>query len=468
MSEKEKSAGQLLKEKLLRSPKNAGETLSDEEIKAAFDYCEPYKEFISRCKTEREFVDWCIPVLEKEGFVPFEPGKKYVAGDKVYINNRNKAFLFAKIGRRPLEEGMHIAAAHIDSPRLDLKQNPLYEEQELALLKTHYYGGIKKYQWTVIPLALHGVIVKKDGTSLTVTVGEDENEPVFCVTDLLPHLAKEQMERKLSEGVKGEELNILVGSMPFKDDEVSEKVKLNIANILFEKYGIVEEDFESAELTLVPAGKARDVGFDRGLIGAYGHDDRVCAYGELTGILASDPEYTAVACFADKEETGSDGPTGMNGKMLSYFAKDLGEPYGIPGHVIMAHSKCISADVNCAVDPTFSSVNEKENASYLNYGIVATKYTGSGGKYSTNDAPAEYVGEIRKIFNDANVVWQTGELGKVDVGGGGTVAKYISRLMVDTIDVGVPLLSMHAPMEIAAKIDIYMMHKASEAFYNAK
>ncbi len=468
MSEKEKSAGQLLKEKLLRSPKNAGETLSDEEIKAAFDYCEPYKDFISHCKTEREFVDWCIPVLEKEGFVPFEPGKKYVAGDKVYINNRNKAFLFAKIGRRPLEEGMHIAAAHIDSPRLDLKPNPLYEEQELALLKTHYYGGIKKYQWTVIPLALHGVIVKKDGTSLTVTVGEDESEPVFCVTDLLPHLAKEQMERKLSEGVKGEELNILVGSMPFKDDEVSEKVKLNIANILFEKYGIVEEDFESAELTLVPAGKARDVGFDRGLIGAYGHDDRVCAYGELTGILASDPEYTAVACFADKEETGSDGPTGMNGKMLSYFAKDLGEPYGIPGHVIMAHSKCISADVNCAVDPTFSSVNEKENASYLNYGIVATKYTGSGGKYSTNDAPAEYVGEIRKIFNDANVVWQTGELGKVDVGGGGTVAKYISRLMVDTIDVGVPLLSMHAPMEIAAKIDIYMMHKASEAFYNAK
>lgn len=468
MSEKEKSAGQLLKEKLLRSPKNAGETLSDEEIKAAFDYCEPYKEFISRCKTEREFVDWCIPVLEKEGFVPFEPGKKYVAGDKVYINNRNKAFLFAKIGRRPLEEGMHIAAAHIDSPRLDLKPNPLYEEQELALLKTHYYGGIKKYQWTVIPLALHGVVVKKDGTSITVTVGEEDDEPVFCVTDLLPHLAKEQMERKLSEGVKGEELNILVGSMPFKDDEVSEKVKLNIANILFEKYGIIEEDFESAELTLVPAGKARDVGFDRGLIGAYGHDDRVCAYGELTGILASDPEYTAVACFADKEETGSDGPTGMNGKMLSYFAKDLGEPYGIPGHVIMAHSKCISADVNCAVDPTFSSVNEKENASFLNYGIVATKYTGSGGKYSTNDAPAEFVGEVRKIFNDANVVWQTGELGKVDVGGGGTVAKYISRLMVDTIDVGVPLLSMHAPMEIAAKIDIYMMHKASEAFYNAK
>ncbi len=468
MSEKEKSAGQLLKEKLLRNPVNAGRTLSDEEIKAAFDYCEDYKEYISKCKTEREFIDWCIPVLEKQGFVPFDPNHKYVSGDKVYINNRNKAFLFAKIGRKPLEEGMHIAAAHIDSPRLDLKPNPLYEEKELALFKTHYYGGIKRYQWTVIPLALHGVIVRKDGTSVTVTVGEEEDEPVFCVTDLLPHLAKEQMERKLGDGIKGEELNILIGSMPFKDDEVSERVKLNIANILFEKYGVVEEDFQSAELTMVPAGKARDVGFDRGLIGAYGHDDRVCAYGELTGILASDPEYTAVACFADKEETGSDGPTGMNGKMLSYFAKDLGRPYGIPGHVILSHSKCISADVNCAVDPTFDSVNEKNNSAYLNYGIAVTKYTGSGGKTSTNDSPAEYVGEIRALFNNANVIWQTGELGKVNVGGGGTVAKYISRLGIDTIDVGVPLLSMHAPMEIASKIDVYMMHKASEAFYNAK
>ena len=468
MNEKEKTPGQLLKEKLLRNPKNAGRTLSDEEIKAAFDYCEGYKDYISKCKTEREFIDWCVPILEKQGFAPFEPGKKYSAGDKVYINNRNKALLFAKIGRKPLEEGMHIAAAHIDSPRLDLKPNPLYEDDELALFKTHYYGGIKRYQWTVIPLALHGVVVRKDGTSVTVTVGEDENEPVFCVTDLLPHLAKEQMDRKLGDGIKGEELNILIGSMPFKDDEISDRVKLNIANILFEKYGIVEEDFQSAELTMVPAGKARDVGFDRSLIGAYGHDDRVCAYGELTGILASDPEYTAVACFADKEETGSDGPTGMNSKMLSYFAMDLGRPYGIPGHIILSHSKCISADVNCAVDPTFDSVNERRNAAYLNYGIAVTKYTGSAGKNSTNDAPAEYVGEIRKILNDANVVWQTGELGKVNEGGGGTVAKYISRLEVDTIDVGVPLLSMHAPMEIAAKIDVYMMHKASEAFYNAK
>ncbi len=467
MSEKEKSAGQLLKEKLLRSPKNAGLTLSEEEIKAAFDYCEPYKEFISKCKTEREFVDWVIPVLEKEGFVPFEPGKKYVAGDKVYINNRNKAFLFAKIGRKPLNEGMHIAAAHIDSPRLDIKPNPLYEDCELALFKTHYYGGIKKYQWPTVPLSLHGVIIKKDGTSVTVTVGEDENEPIFCVSDLLPHLSAEQMGRKLNEGIKGEELNIIVGSMPFRDDEVSEKIKLNIANILFEKYGIIEEDFQSAELTMVPAGKARDIGFDRGLIGAYGHDDRVCAYGELTGILACDPEYTAVACFADKEETGSDGPTGMDGKMLSYFAKDLGAPYGIAGHTILAASKCISADVNVAVDPTFPQVNEKNNSAYLNYGIVVTKYTGSGGKYSTNDATAEFTGEIRNMFDTAGITWQTGELGKVDEGGGGTVAKHISRLMVDTIDVGVPLLSMHAPMEIAAKIDIYMMHKASEAFYNA-
>lgn len=468
MSEKEKSAGQLLKEKLFRNPKNAGSTLSDEELKAAFDYCEPYKDFISTCKTEREFIDWVIPVLEKEGFVPFEAGKKYVAGDKVYINNRNKAFMFAKIGRKPIEEGMHIAAAHIDSPRLDLKPNPLYEDQELALFKTHYYGGIKRYQWTAMPLALHGVIIRKDGTSVTVTVGEKEDEPVFCVSDLLPHLAKEQMDRKLGDGIKGEELNIVVGSMPFRDDEVSEKVKLNIASILFEKYGIVEEDFQSAELTIVPAGKARDIGFDRGLIGAYGHDDRVCAYGELTGILASDPEYTAVACFADKEETGSDGPTGMNSKMLAYFAEDLGRPYGVPGHVILENSKCISADVNAALDPTFPQVHEKMNAAFLNYGIVVTKYTGSGGKYSTNDCPAEFCAEVRDIFDGANVVWQTGELGKVNEGGGGTVAKYISRLQVDTIDVGVPLLSMHAPMEIAAKIDIYMMHKASEAFYNAK
>ncbi len=467
MSEKEKSKGQLLKEKLLRNPKNAGSVLSEEEIKAAYDYCEPYKEFISTCKTERDFVDWVIPVLEKEGFVPFEPGKKYVAGDKVYINNRNKAFLFAKIGRKPLSEGMHIAAAHIDSPRLDIKPNPLYEDLEIALFKTHYYGGIKRYQWTAIPLALHGVIVRKDGTSVTVTVGEDENDPVFCVSDLLPHLAKEQMQRNLGDGIKGEELNIIIGTMPFRDDEVSEKVKLNIANILFEKYGIIEEDFRSAELTMVPAGKARDIGFDRSLIGAYGHDDRVCAYGELTGILAADPEYTAVACFADKEETGSDGPTGMDGKMLSYFANDIGAPYGISGHTILAASKCISADVNLAVDPTFSQVSEKMNSAYLNYGIVVTKYTGAGGKYSTNDCPAEFTGEIRKMFDEGGVTWQTGELGKVDEGGGGTVAKYISRLMVDTIDVGVPLLSMHAPMEIASKIDIYMMHKAAETFYNA-
>lgn len=468
MSEKEKSAGQLLKEKLFRNPKNAGSTLSEEELKAAFDYCEPYKEFISTCKTEREFIDWVIPKLEKEGFVPFEPGKKYVAGDKIYINNRNKAFMFAKIGRRPIEEGMHIAAAHIDSPRLDLKPNPLYEDNELALFKTHYYGGIKRYQWTTLPLALHGVVVKKDGTSVTVTVGEQDDEPVFCVSDLLPHLAREQMDRKLGDGIKGEELNILVGSMPFRDDDVSEKIKLNIANILFEKYGIIEQDFQSAELTMVPAGKARDVGFDRGLIGAYGHDDRVCAYGELTGILASDPEYTAVACFADKEETGSDGPTGMNSKMLSYFAMDLGRPYGVPGHIILENSKCISADVNAAVDPTFPQVHEKNNAAHLNYGIVVTKYTGAAGKNSTNDCPAEFCAEVRNILDSADVVWQTGELGKVNEGGGGTVAKYISRLEVDTIDVGVPLLSMHAPMEIAAKIDIYMMHKASEAFYNAK
>lgn len=365
MAEKEKTKGQLLGEKILRNPRNGAERLTDKEIKKAFEYCEGYKKFISEAKTEREFIDWCVPELKKKGFVPFEPGKKYVEGDKVYINNRNKALLFAKIGRRPLSEGMRIAAAHIDSPRLDLKPNPLYEEKEFALFKTHYYGGIKRYQWSVTPLALHGVVVRKDGKSITVTVGEKDDEPVFMVTDLLVHLAQDQMERKLKDGLSGEELNILIGSMPFKDDEVSEKVKLNIANILFEKYGITEDDFESAELTMVPAGPARDMGLDRSMIGAYGHDDRVCAYGEYTGIIEADPEYTAVACFADKEETGSDGPTGMNSKMLSYFADDLGAPYGIAGHTILAASKCISADVNCAVDPTFSDVNEKDRKSVV-------------------------------------------------------------------------------------------------------
>lgn len=469
MSEKEKSAGTLLREKLFLQKKNGGLLLPEEEIRAAGDYCEEYKKFLSRCKTEREFTDWCVPFLEEKGFRPFDPKHKYVSGDKIYLNNRHKAFIAAVIGKKPFDEGLHIAAAHIDSPRLDLKPNPVYEDTELAFFKTHYYGGIKRYQWSVTPLALKGVVIRADGTSVTVSVGEEEDEPSFCITDLLPHLAKDQMDRKLADGLKGEELNVIVGSMPFRDDEASELVKLNLLNILFEKYGITEVDFRSAELTFVPAGKARDMGFDRGLIGAYGHDDRVCAYGELTGLLAAGvPEYTAVACFADKEETGSDGPTGMNGKMLAYFVEDLGAPYGIAGRTILSASKCISADVNCAVDPTFSDVTEKNNAAYLNYGIVMTKYTGSGGKYSTNDAPAEYLGEVRRLFDEAHVLWQTGELGKIDNGGGGTVAKYISRLGVDTVDVGVPLLSMHAPLEIAAKIDILMMHRASEAFYRAK
>ncbi len=466
MSEKEKSAGTLLKEKLLRDPKNAGIRLSDEELARADRYCVDYMEMLSTCKTEREFVTWAIPVLEKHGFTMFEAGRKYPAGSKVYVNNRGKALIAAVIGKKPVAEGARIAAAHIDSPRLDLKPVPLYEETQLALFKTHYYGGIKKYQWTAIPLALHGVIVKKNGEKLTVTVGEQEDEPVFCVTDLLPHLAQEQEERKLKDGVKGEELNILIGSRPFRDDDVSEKVKLNIANILFEKYGIVEEDFLSAELTMVPAGKARDVGFDRSLIGSYGHDDRVCAYGELTGLLETEaPEHTAMAIFADKEETGSDGNTGMNGKYLAYFIEDLAESQGAEGRHALSASLCMSADVNCAVDPTYNDVNEKRNSAYLNYGIVMTKYTGSRGKYGTNDASAETCARFRSIFDGAGVVWQTGELGKVDVGGGGTVAKYISRLGVDTIDVGVPLLSMHAPFEIAAKADILMMHKASVAFF---
>lgn len=467
MSEKEKTPGQLLQEKLLRSPKNGGLKLSEEQVSEAYDYCENYKEFISTCKTEREFIDWCIPMLEKEGFVPFEPGKKYVAGDKVYINNRNKAFLFAKIGRRPLEEGLHIAAAHIDSPRLDLKPNPLYEDKELALFKTHYYGGIKRYQWTTIPLALHGVVVRKDGTSVTVNVGEDENDPVFCVSDLLPHLADAQYKRPSTQLIKGEELNIMVGSRPFRDDEGSELVKLNIMMILNEKYGIVEDDFISAELEAVPAFKAKDVGFDRSLVGSYGQDDRVCAYTELMAVLElKNPARTAVAILTDKEETGSDGNTGLRSAYLRYFIADLASTFGVKGRTVLQNSRCLSADVNAAFDPTFPDVFEKRNSALLNCGVCVTKYTGSRGKSGTSDASAEFVSEIRRLLDANGVIWQTGELGKVDNGGGGTVAAYIANLDVDTIDVGVPVISMHAPFEITAKTDIWSAYKAFEAFVN--
>ena len=454
-----------LKEKLFSTPKNGRQTASEEVLKAADDFCEEYKWFLDNAKTEREAVKTAIDLAKRNGFREFEAGKEYACGDKLYINNRGKAAAFIVMGKRPVIDGVRVTAAHIDSPRLDLKPNPLYESDELALFKTHYYGGIKKYQWTTVPLALHGVIVKGDGSVVEVNIGEDENDPCFIVTDLLPHLAAEQSKRTLSDGIRGEELNILIGSHPFKDDSESELVKLNILNILNEKYGIVEKDFLSAELECVPAYKARDIGFDRSLIGAYGHDDRVCAYPALRAAIDIEyPEHTMIVVFADKEETGSEGNTGLNSSFLKYIFMDLAGMQGVDGYKVMRASKCLSADVNAAYDPTYPDVMEKRNASFVNYGAVITKYTGARGKSSTNDASAEYVGFVRNLLDREGVVWQSGELGKVDAGGGGTVAMYVANLGLDVVDLGVPVLSMHAPFETVSKFDVYMTYLTVMAF----
>ena len=454
-----------LKEKLLFSRKNAVYNMSEEELAECDSFCEDYKDFMDKAKIEREAVAYSIELLKQNGYVEYKKGMKLNAGDKIYRNNRGKAVLMAIIGTAPIDEGVRLCAAHIDSPRLDLKQNPLYEDTELALFKTHYYGGIKKYQWTTIPLALHGVVCKADGTSVNVSIGEDESDPVFCVTDLLPHLANTQMSKTLAKGITGEQLNILIGSRPFKDDEESGAVKLNIMNILFEKYGITEADFISSELEAVPAFKARDIGSDRSMIGAYGHDDKVCAYPALRATVdCKNPVHTVVTVLTDKEETGSDGNTGLCSAYLEYFIADIAEALGSDGRTVLSASECLSADVNAAFDPTFPDVNERNNCAYINRGVVVTKYTGARGKSGTSDASAEFTGRIRRLMDEKNVIWQTGELGKVDEGGGGTVAAYIANLNVDTIDLGVPVLSMHAPYEIVSKIDTYMAYKAFMAF----
>ena len=460
-----KNAAKELKEKLFAKKKNGVFRMSDDELKACDSFCEDYKKFLDDAKTEREAVKTAVSLLESKGFKEYKPGMKLTAGDKIYRNNRGKAIIAAIIGSEAIEKGVRLCAAHIDSPRLDLKQNPLYEDNEIALFKTHYYGGIKKYQWTAIPLALHGVIIRADGSEVCVTIGEDEQDPVFCITDLLPHLAGDQMKRNLGQGIKGEELNILIGSRPFKDDETSEAVKLNILNVLYEKYGITESDFISAELEAVPTFKAKDMGFDRSMIGAYGHDDRVCAYTALAATLeCENPEHTVVTVLTDKEETGSDGNTGLCSAYLKYFIADIAEDLGSNGRTVLSASQCLSADVNAAYDPTFPEVNERNNCAYINKGVCVTKFTGARGKAGTSDASAEYVGRIRRLLDKENVIWQTGELGKVDMGGGGTVAAYIANLNVDTIDVGVPVLSMHAPYEIVSKIDVYMAYRAFAVF----
>ena len=460
----EKTPSEKRKEELFYVSKEASRTLDTAEIEAADRYCEDYIRFMNAAKTEREAVDWAVKAAEKKGFVPFDRKMSLKAGDKVYYNNRGKALMLAVIGSRPITDGVSIAAAHIDSPRLDLKPNPLYEDGDLAYFDTHYYGGIKKDQWTAIPLSLHGVVAKKDGSTVTVRIGEDPGDPVFCVTDLLPHLAEEQMKRPAAQIVKGEDLNILIGSRAFRDDEGSELVKLNIMNILHEKYGIVEKDFFSAELEAVPAFPARDVGFDRSLIGAYGHDDRVCAYPALTAIFETEnPVYTAVTILADKEEIGSEGATGMQSAFLKYFIADIAAVFGEEARHVLSASVCLSADVNAAFDPIYPDVFEKKNAAMINRGVVLTKYTGSRGKSGTSDASAELMSHVRRLMDDGNVLWQIGELGKVDAGGGGTVAMYIANLNVDTVDLGVPVLSMHAPYEIVSKLDVYMAHKAFTA-----
>lgn len=463
---KEKSPEKELKEKLFYNKKNVYQIIDNETVNKINSFSEDYKNFLNLAKTEREAVKFAVEAAVEKGYTEYVPGMELKPGSRLFWNNRGKALILAIIGTEPIQNGVRINAAHVDSPRLDLKQCPLYEDSEMALFKTHYYGGIKKYQWTAIPLALHGVVVLTDGTQVDINIGENEDDPVFAVSDLLPHLASEQMKKTGSAIIAGEDLNIIVGSRPFKSDKESELVKLNILSILNEKYGITEEDFLSAELEAVPAFKAKDIGFDRSMVGSYGHDDRVCAYPALRAILDTErtPVKTIVTVLTDKEETGSDGNTGLNSSYLRYFIENLAEDFGVRGRVVLSNSECLSADVNAAFDPTYPSVMEKNNASYINYGVVVTKYTGSRGKSGTSDASAEFTGRIRSLMNKNNITWQTGELGKVDAGGGGTVAAYIANMDVDVIDLGVPVLSMHAPYEIVAKSDVYMAYRAFKAF----
>ena len=466
MAEK-KSKGQKLAEELLSKPKSLGEK-GLKFFEEASKFCEGYKDFLAN-KTEREAVEYVIPILKKHKYTEYVPGKKYKAGEKFYMVNRGKDILMCTKGKKPVSEGIRVAVAHLDSPRLDFKPHPLFEDGEMVYFKTHYYGGIKKYQWTTVPMSIRGVVMTKDGKKVTINVGENDDDPSFIITDLLVHLARDQMQKTASKVVEGEQLNLLIGSWPFDDKEVSQKVKLAIMNILHQKYGIVEDDFESAELCAVPAFKARDLGFDRSLIAGYGQDDSSCAYAEfMAEINTKNPEYTTLTIFADKEETGSDGVTGMASCFFRDFVEDLAQAEGCEVRHVMRKSLCLSADVGAGYDPAWPEVFERNNCAFMNYGPILSKYDGAGGKYSTNDASAEVVNYLHKILRDADVTWQMGELGKIDVGGGGTIASYISLNNIDTIDIGVPVLSMHAPVEVVAKADEYMLYKAIYAVYNSK
>ncbi len=466
----EKTKAEALREQLLYKKKSVFETMSGADVERAGEYASGYSEYLFRAKTEREAVKISVTMLENAGYVPYTLGDAVAVGGKYYLNNRGKALFAFRIGTEHINSGVRISAAHIDSPRLDLKQHPLFEEEGMGYLKTHYYGGIRKYHWPTIPLALHGVVTKQDGETIEVNIGEDAGDPVFVITDLLPHLGKAQGAKPLDKAFAGEGLNLLIGASPLLEEDGtpadgSDSVKLNMMRILNDKYGIVESDFMTAELCAVPAGRPVDIGLDRCMIGAYGHDDKVCAYPALTALIDSeDSAHTVICVLADKEETGSDGTTGMQSALLTDLIGELSNALDGNAALVRSRSMCLSADVNAAYDPLYSEVFEKRNAAMLNSGVVLSKYTGSGGKYSTNDASAEYIGKIRDMFTRDNVLWQTAELGKIDEGGGGTVAKYIANENIDTVDLGVPVLSMHAPFEVISKLDLYETYKAFLAF----
>ncbi len=466
MSE-EKTPGELRREELYYNPKSAWDGLADGEKEALETYCADYRKFLDLGKTERECADYTVRLAESSGFRSLVRGEPLNPGDKVYRVNRGKAVMLAVIGSEGLDKGVNIAASHIDSPRLDLKPNPLYESDEIAYFKTHYYGGLRKYQWVTIPLELHGVVAMKDGRSVRVCIGEEENDPIFTISDLLPHLAKDQSKKALNEAIPAENLNILVGSSPLPGDDGTDRVKLQVMDILNEKYGITEADFISAELSAVPAFRARDLGLDRSMIGAYGQDDRVCAYAGLAALLQLEtPRRTAVCMLADKEEIGSDGVSGMQSEAFDTFIADLCRPAGIDPAVCMEQSFCLSTDVTAAYDPSYPEVFEKRNSALMGYGMGLCKYTGSGGKSGASDASAEVVARIRRILDDADVAWQMAELGRTDQGGGGTVALYLANRNIDTLDAGVPVLSMHSPFETTSKVDCYMTYKGVRAVYS--
>ena len=468
----EKTQGEELKEKLFNDKKNGWESVSEEEGRNIFNYCDGYMKFLNEAKTEREIVKRATEIAKENGYKEISEYSTLKAGDKVYYINKDKNLFLAVIGEENIENGINIVGSHADSPRLDLKPNPVYEDHGFAYFKTHYYGGIKKYQWTTIPLSIHGVVVKTNGEKVEISIGEKDDEPIFTITDLLPHLAQEQMEKKLKDGIEGESLNLLIGSIPYNDEKASEKVKLNILNIINRKYGIVEKDFLSAEIELVPALKCRSLGFDESLVVGYGQDDKVCVYTSLTAMLnVQNPKKTAVCIFADKEEIGSMGNTGMESNVFSTFMSEILNKLGVNRPNLLdkmfCNSKMLSADVDAGFDPIYSQVSELNNASFLNKGVGVNKYTGARGKSGGSDANAEFVAYVRNVFESNNIAYQVAELGKVDVGGGGTIAYILANKGVEVLDCGIPVLSMHSPYEVTSKYDIYQAHRAYEAFLNA-